>query len=134
LFIPNHCLQAPDNTLPDIIGRALLFNANAVITLQDTKAALESTRCELLETQMINKNIEAENFELRRILEQQTHSYRSHEEEFQQVETELRSELNAAVELAEKQNALTVTLESKVCAGFCLRNVGVLTGVMFCTV
>jgi uncharacterized protein YPO0396 len=82
--------------------------------LQDTKATLEATRCELLETQMINKNIEAENFELRRLCEQQKVAYRSHEEEYQRVEVDLREELNAAVELAEKQNALTVTLESKV--------------------
>lgn len=52
-------------------------------------------------------------------MEQHTHSSAQSIQEQQRIEGQLRVELNEAVELAERQNALTVALEAKVRASVC---------------
>ena len=91
-----------------------MYNANAVVALQDSRAILESTKLELLQAQMQNASLDAENNELGRLCEHYAQLAKEQEDEFRKIENELKKELDSAVELTEKQNALTITLESKV--------------------
>lgn len=105
--------RPPVSTLPDLIGRALVHNASAVIALTEHKRLLHAANTQLLDIQVTNTHIVAENTELRRLLEQHTHSSAQSIQEQQRIEGQLRVELNEAVELAERQKALTETLEAK---------------------
>ena len=104
----------PEHYLPDIVGRALLHNSNSVIQLQETSYQLrkvteevELLKGELIATKKENDSLRFSVNDLQRFL---TNSKSKSDE----VEDVLRTELDSATSLVEKQNALTITLEAKI--------------------
>ena len=105
--------QVPDQYLPEIVGRALMHNSNAVVNLQEIKCQLQLTQ-EQLETLKAehssvlreNESVRYEDDNLRKRLVQCETTFAENEEI-------LRADLEVAAELAEKQNALTLALENK---------------------
>ena len=105
--------QVPDQYLPEIVGRALMHNSNAVVNLQEVKCQLQLTQ-EQLETLRAehssilreNESVRYEDDNLRKRLVQCETTFAENEEV-------LRADLEVAAELAEKQNALTLALENK---------------------
>ena len=104
----------PEHYLPDIVGRALLHNSNSVIQLQETTYQLRKLteeadllKGELIATKKENESLRFSVNDLQRFL---TNSKSKSDE----VEDILRTELDGATSLVEKQNALTITLEAKI--------------------
>ncbi len=97
-----------------MIGRALMHNSAAVISLHETQLTLEDTRMHYQQCQRNEAALTTENKDLLRILDNLKYQLQQCEGNFASTESELRNELDSAVELIEKQNALTITLEAKV--------------------
>lgn len=105
--------HVPDQYLPEIVGRALMHNSNAVVNLQEIKCQLQLVQ-EQLETLKVehtsvlreNESLRYEDDNLRKRLVQCETTFAENEEV-------LRADLEVAAELAEKQNALTLALENK---------------------
>lgn len=91
-----------------------MHNAAAVVALQEANVRGSELRAELLNNQMQVSTLQADNDELRNSLDGLHEATTGRHDEFTKLEGQLREELESAVELAEKQNALTITLESKV--------------------
>jgi hypothetical protein len=105
--------KIPDQYLPDIIGRALVSNASSVMGAQAVGAELSENKSQVMELHAQLSAATAENAELRGNLNNLESLFQSKDEETSNTEKELRNELDSAVELVEKQNALTATLEAK---------------------
>ena len=108
----------PDQALPDLIGRALMHNAAAVMELASVTEklrTLENVHADLKEEhEALNRlRIEYDNY-----IEDLQHKMRNNERDLEHVQKECFEKVDSATELAEKQNALTMTLEAKVKKGF----------------
>ena len=105
--------QVPDQYLPEIVGRALMHNSNAVVNLQEIKCQLQLTQEQLETLKAEHTSVLRENESLRYEDDNIRKRLVQCETTFAENEEVLRADLEVAAELAEKQNALTLALENK---------------------
>lgn len=105
--------QVPDQYLPEIVGRALMHNSNAVVALQEVKSQLQLTQEQMETLRTEHTSILRENESLRYEDDNLRKRLVQCETTFAENEEVLRADLEVAAELAEKQNALTLALETK---------------------
>lgn len=103
----------PDYQLPDIVGKALMHNASAVSSLQETISQHRLVNEEIEIIRADNTGIKRENDNLRMTIIDLQRMITTHKSESNDIESKLRAELSNATELVEKQNSLVVTLENK---------------------
>lgn len=100
--------------LPELIGRALMHNASSVIevgTLKEKLHKLEHEHAQMTEeyAALSRMQIEYDN-----LIHDQQEKLSSSERRLEAMQRECFEKVDGATELAEKQNALTMTLEAKV--------------------
>jgi len=105
--------------LPELIGRALMHNASSVIevgTLKEKLHKLEHEHAQMTEeyAALSRMQIEYDN-----LIHDQQEKLSSSERRLEAMQREYFEKVDGATELAEKQNALTMTLEAKVRAVYC---------------
>ena len=100
--------------LPEVIGRALMHNANAVINLLEMKSNYDQLHngYQMLEKEYLN--MKSEIGKSKQLNDDVRSDAARRDEQYRRAMDDLQRELDSATELAEKQNALTITLEAKV--------------------
>lgn len=91
-----------------------MYNANAVVTMQNLKAELEDYKAQLLQFRMRNNDLLAEIEELRREVHQAQTEISCQKSHRESAESGLQQDLDSAIDLTEKQNSLILTLEKQV--------------------
>jgi TolA-binding protein len=107
-------IQISDLALPDLINQTLLTNAQAVLTVRETQDQSQHLHQENEELRRTCQEVEQRNREIENQLIDLREKLSMKEQRLNDLDYEFQTHMNDAAELAEKQNALMMTLEAKV--------------------
>jgi predicted nuclease with TOPRIM domain len=111
-------LQISNAEIPDVIKTALSINRDSVINLEETTFKLHQLEDEHNNLQWKYKDLVKDNNDLQQSWNELNDKHLTKEQKWRQSSKEYKMDLESATELAEKQNALTLTLEAKVIIQF----------------
>ena len=100
--------------LPELINETLLTNSQAILTIQETTSQNQLLSTDREDLQGKVKLLQMKNDDLERAVREYMNQCSTYEKRLNDMEQECNGSINEAAELAEKQNALMMTLEAKV--------------------
>ncbi len=106
--------QISDIALPDLINQTLLTNAQAALTVRETKDQNQQLLHDMNEIKLKWQETEQRNIEIENQLVDLREKLSIKEKRSNDLDYEFQTQMSEAAELAEKQNALMMTLEAKV--------------------